>query len=1171
MGTAPSVWYTFVGDGNSNTLSLCGSSYDTKIGVFSGTCAALVCVGGNDDACGLQSSVTVPTTLGVTYYVIVTGFGTNSGAFTLTRTCLPPVPNDDCSGAININCGQTIAGTTAGATSDPVAGTCTTNLTTAPGVWYKFTGTGATTTLSLCGSGYDTKIGVFSGTCAALTCVAGNDDACGLQSSVTVPTTFGTTYYVLVTGFGTASGSFNLAMTCVYPNEDCSGAININCGQTINGTTAGATADAVGTCSTSLGTAPGVWYKFTGDGAANTLSLCGSGFDTKIGIFSGTCGALVCVGGNDDFAGCGLQSQITVPTSFGTTYYVLVTGFGTASGNYTLTRTCLPQCTGVPSPGFITGPTAIVCTNTSQMLTLSGYTTGVSGVTFQWKQSATSGGPYTSISGATNNTYTFTTNATAYFVCTVTCQYSSMSSTTSEFVVNVDKPIHTSITAIPSTFCTPGPTAISATVANGITVGGIGVIGTNTTSVAIPDNNPAGVNSAITLSAVNIPNAASLKVRINANHSWVGDLVFKLTSPCGVTYLFDRPGVPASTFGNSDNLGTSSASTPPPAVYTFDVGGATVLPETTGGSGFIASGVYKPSDAAGNAHNWAGITFPCAAAGTWTLNVSDNGGGDLGTLVDWQILGPVSGNYTHTLTGPGTITQNASTGTNNSTGNFSVTNLPAGTHTFSFTSTDVMGCSVTSPISVTVNQTPVGSASPQTICSGQTTNIPLSSTVAGSTFSWTAAIQTAPSGGTITGFSNCSTGCGSSIAHTLTNTGTNTGVVRYTVTNTTASGCTNTFTVDVTVNALPSILVQPVAAASPICPGFNANYSVTAGGTGITYQWQLSTAGTGGPWNNIANGPQYSGVTTNALTVLSVTAAQNGNLFRCVVTGTCTPSATSNAVTLVVATAPTITTQPTSRTVCSGTNTSFTVVASGVPSPTIYQWQVSTNAGSTWTNLTTGGSYTTTFTITGTTTTQSGNWYRCVVTNICGQTVNSANAILTVNPTPVVTTTPFAGKICLSDGPIALSGSPVGGSWSGIGVSGFNFVPASTAVGTYALTYTYTNTFGCTATATLNAKVEECQERVRLLRDNAIILYPNPNNGNFNIRINSVLYNYMGMYVYSTSGQLVKSQIFKGLTYGTVLPIDLTFLPSGTYMVKFFYDDGIRTSEKTFPVVIGRN
>lgn len=157
-------------------------------------------------------------------------------------------------------------------------------------------------------------------------------------------------------------------------------------------------------------------------------------------------------------------------------------------------------------------------------------------------------------------------------------------------------------------------------------------------------------------------------------------------------FLFDRRGVPTTTFGNSANLGTSNVATPPPAVYTFDLAAATVIPETAPGTGFITGGSYRPSDAGGAAHNWAGLTFPCAAGGNWTLNVSDNGGGDLGRLIDWQILGPPV--YTHTLTGPGTITQNASTGVGNSTGNFTVSNLPVGLHTFTLTSTDAIGCSV---------------------------------------------------------------------------------------------------------------------------------------------------------------------------------------------------------------------------------------------------------------------------------------------------------------------------------------------------------------------------------------------------------------------------------------------------------------------------------------------
>src|SRR4030095_323731 len=115
-------------------------------------------------------------------------------------------------------------------------------------------------------------------------------------------------------------------------------------------------------------------------------------------------------------------------------------------------------------------------------------------------------------------------------------------------------------------------------------------------------------------------------------------------------------------------------------------------------------------------------------------------------------------------------------------------------------------------VNVTVNPNPVGSASPQTICSAAATSVALNSTVSGSTFTCTAAITTTPAGGTITGFSNSS---GTTIAQTLTNTGTTDGVVRYTVTPT-ANGCAGTaFIVDVTVNPKP----VGSASAQSICSG----------------------------------------------------------------------------------------------------------------------------------------------------------------------------------------------------------------------------------------------------------------------------------------------------------------------------------------------------------------
>jgi hypothetical protein len=386
----------------------------------------------------------------------------------------------------------------------------------------------------------------------------------------------------------------------------------------------------------------------------------------------------------------------------------------------------------------------------------------------------------------------------------------------------------------------------------------------------------------------------------------------------------------------------------------------------------------------------------------------------------------------------------------------------------------------------------------------------------------------------------------------------------------TNSGCTGTATSVLTVNQLPAITSQPVNVAAS-CPGFNVTYSVTATGTGLAYQWQVSTNG-GGTWTNLVNSPlSYAGVTTNALTVINPQASQNNSQYRVIVSGTCAPAVTSSVVTMSIGNPPTITslsTNPAVPTICQNGNITFTVVAAGSPiAPTIYQWQVSTNGGTTWTNLTTGGSYTPVFTITGATVAQSG-LYRVIVTNPCGQSVTSSTVTLTVNALPTVTATAVTSRICISDTLVPLTGTPSGGSWSGLGTSGFNFIPAATGIGTFPITYSFASTAGCTNTSTINIKVEDCGERIRRLIDNGVLVYPNPNNGRFNIRVNSTLYNYLGMKVYNTAGETVWTQYFNSLVYARVVPVNLSRLPNGTYIVKIFYDDGIRTSEKSFRMVI---
>jgi len=95
-------------------------------------------------------------------------------------------------------------------------------------------------------------------------------------------------------------------------------------------------------------------------------------------------------------------------------------------------------------------------------------------------------------------------------------------------------------------------------------------------------------------------------------------------------------------------------------------------------------------------------------------------------------------------------------------------------------------------------------------------------------------------------------------------------------------------------------------------------------------------------------------------------------------------------------TAPVITTQPSSQTVTAGQTATFTAAASGTPTPTV-QWQVSTDGGKTFTNI--SGATSTTLTLNNVTTAMNGYEYEAVFTNSVGTATTSA-ATLTVNAPP---------------------------------------------------------------------------------------------------------------------------------------------------------------------------
>jgi subtilisin-like proprotein convertase family protein len=186
-----------------------------------------------------------------------------------------------------------------------------------------------------------------------------------------------------------------------------------------------------------------------------------------------------------------------------------------------------------------------------------------------------------------------------------------------------------------------------------------------TPNLAIPDNNPTGVTDTLTLGASQT--LSDLDVQIVTPHTYVGDLIYRLKHvQTGTTVtIIDRPGVPATTTGCSANdidvtlddeasspVETACSTTPPA------IGGR--LSPNNPLSGFDGQSL----------------------AGDWQMNVSDNAGIDVGTLVKWCLAASVSGAPTATPTATATSTPSTTpTATHTPTATATATSIPTDTPT----------------------------------------------------------------------------------------------------------------------------------------------------------------------------------------------------------------------------------------------------------------------------------------------------------------------------------------------------------------------------------------------------------------------------------------------------------------------------------------------------------
>ena len=369
------VWYTFVAQSSTQTITVSSGPSQIRLQLLSGTCGSFTSI-----ACDNSSITATGLTVGNTYYIRVYTQNANTGTFNICVTHTPPA-NDNCAGATSLTSNSSCVNT---ANSLNLA---TPNGATPLGcfaagtyydVWFSFVAANTTETITISSLGVNInnpQMQLYSGTCASLTSVA-----CGTTSITQAGLTIGNTYYVRIANLGSnpsGSGSvadFNICVTHTAPANDlCSGAISItqssSCVNTA-GTLVGATYTTISSIGCGNATRNDVWYSFTATSTNATINLSSAPTNPRLQLFSGTCGSLTSIA-------CGANTLTTSGLTIGNTYYVRVyTDPNVLNGTFnicvTTTSVANDECSGAIS--LVSG---ISCSNTAGTLNSSSVSVGL--------------------------------------------------------------------------------------------------------------------------------------------------------------------------------------------------------------------------------------------------------------------------------------------------------------------------------------------------------------------------------------------------------------------------------------------------------------------------------------------------------------------------------------------------------------------------------------------------------------------------------------------------------------------------------------------------------------------------------------------------------------------------------------------------------------------------
>ncbi|MFN5371431.1 MAG: PKD domain-containing protein, partial [Bacteroidia bacterium] len=423
-----------------------------------------------------------------------------------------------------------------------------------------------------------------------------------------------------------------------------------------------------------------------------------------------------------------------------------------------------------------------------------------------------------------------------------------------------------------------------------------------------------------------------------------------------------------------------------------------------------ASGTYFIRKTAGCGFDVKPVTVTINALPTPTFTVSSSNVCAGSSSVVFTTQSGMTG-YTWNITGVGnSIVSGAGT-------NSVITSWGSNGGNITLNYTNPNGCNAASAISQAVTITPLATPTftatgTNPVCQGATAQT-FTTQTGRSNYLWSVV------GGTITA------GGGNTNSATITWNTPGAGVVAVNYSNAASPLCfASSYTsANITVNAPPAITAQPTA-PTVVCSGAGTQtISVTATGTGLTYSWRKG----GIP---VVNGAVFSGQGTNTLTLTNPAVADAGS-YDVVITGTCTPSVTSSAVTVSVNPLPQGSIS--GNTVCLGGQSQFTFTATTGTGP--YTLII---GGTTYTNVVSGTPFngpapssTTSYTLTSITDANG-----CVRTS----GITGASATLTINTAPAITSQPVAPTVtCSGSGAQTISVTATGAgltySWRKGGVA----------------------------------------------------------------------------------------------------------------------------------------